>query len=90
MKDKAFARAVSRDDCGAGAEEIGLPLDQHIAQRDRVHAGTGGRAGTARNALMPRLVSAISQDLDTVPAHQPRANRTVTAATDAPVVSSTT
>jgi predicted hydrolase (HD superfamily) len=31
MKDKAFARAVSRDDLRNGAEEIGLPLDQHIA-----------------------------------------------------------
>ena len=31
MKDKAFARAVSRDDLRKGAEEVGLPLDQHIA-----------------------------------------------------------
>ena len=31
MKDKAFARAVSRDDLRRGAEELGLPLDQHIA-----------------------------------------------------------
>jgi predicted hydrolase (HD superfamily) len=30
MKDKAFARAVSRDDLRHGAEEIGLPLDAHI------------------------------------------------------------
>jgi predicted hydrolase (HD superfamily) len=30
MKDKAFARAVSRDDLRKGAEEIGLALDQHI------------------------------------------------------------
>ena len=30
MKDKAFARAVSRDDLRLGAEEIGLPLDEHI------------------------------------------------------------
>ena len=30
MKDKAFARAVSRDDLRKGAEEIGIPLDQHI------------------------------------------------------------
>jgi putative nucleotidyltransferase with HDIG domain len=30
MKDKAFARAVSRDDLRKGAEEIGLPLDQHV------------------------------------------------------------
>jgi len=31
MKDKAFARAVSRDDLRRGADELGLPLDQHIA-----------------------------------------------------------
>jgi predicted hydrolase (HD superfamily) len=31
MKDKAFARAVPREHLKAGAEEIGLPLDQHIA-----------------------------------------------------------
>ena len=31
MKDKAFARAVSRDDLRRGAEELGIPLDQHIA-----------------------------------------------------------
>jgi predicted hydrolase (HD superfamily) len=30
MKDKAFARAVSREDLRKGAEEIGLPLDEHI------------------------------------------------------------
>ena len=30
MKDKAFARAVSRDDLRKGAEEINLPIDQHI------------------------------------------------------------
>ena len=31
MKDKAFARAVPREDLRKGAEEIGLPLDQHVA-----------------------------------------------------------
>ncbi len=30
MKDKAFARAVSRDDLRAGAEALGLPLAEHI------------------------------------------------------------
>jgi len=30
MKDKAFARNVSRDDLRRGAEEMGLALDQHI------------------------------------------------------------
>jgi len=31
MKDKAFARAVSREDIAQGAEELGVPLDDHIA-----------------------------------------------------------
>jgi putative nucleotidyltransferase with HDIG domain len=31
MKDKAFARNVSRDDLRRGAEELGLPLETHIA-----------------------------------------------------------
>ena len=31
LKDKAFARGVSRDDVFQGAEELGVPLDQHIA-----------------------------------------------------------
>jgi putative nucleotidyltransferase with HDIG domain len=31
MKDKAFARGVSRDDLRRGAEELGLPLEEHIA-----------------------------------------------------------
>jgi putative nucleotidyltransferase with HDIG domain len=30
MKDKAFARNVSRDDLRRGADEMGLTLDQHI------------------------------------------------------------
>jgi putative nucleotidyltransferase with HDIG domain len=30
MKDKAFARAVSRDDLRRGADEVGLPLDVHV------------------------------------------------------------
>jgi putative nucleotidyltransferase with HDIG domain len=31
MKDKAFARAVSREDLLRGAGELGLPLEEHIA-----------------------------------------------------------
>jgi putative nucleotidyltransferase with HDIG domain len=31
MKDKAFARAVNRDDIVRGAEELGMPLDDVIA-----------------------------------------------------------
>lgn len=31
MKDKAFARSVSRDDIMNGANELGIDLDEHIA-----------------------------------------------------------
>lgn len=30
MKDKAFARAVNRDDIRQGAEELGRPLEEHV------------------------------------------------------------
>jgi predicted hydrolase (HD superfamily) len=45
MKDKAFARAVSREDLVRGAEELGLPLEAHIANVIgflREHAGELG------------------------------------------------
>ena len=32
MKDKAFARAVNREDIVRGAEELGMPLDDVIAE----------------------------------------------------------
>ncbi|HEX6988192.1 MAG TPA: HD domain-containing protein [Bacillota bacterium] len=31
LKDKAFARGVNRDDVYQGVEELGIPLDEHIA-----------------------------------------------------------
>jgi putative nucleotidyltransferase with HDIG domain len=31
LKDKAFARGVNRDDVRQGAEELGIPLEQHVA-----------------------------------------------------------
>lgn len=31
LKDKAFARGVSRDDVFKGAEELAIPIDEHIA-----------------------------------------------------------
>ena len=49
MKDKAFARAVSRDDLRTGAAELGLLLEEHVANvitflRDHADAlGLGSR-----------------------------------------------
>ena len=54
MKDKAFARAVSRDDLRGGAEELGLPLAEHVANvirfmREQAPAlGLAGRGDTPR------------------------------------------
>ena len=31
LKDKAFAKGVSREDVRKGAEELGIPLEEHIA-----------------------------------------------------------
>lgn len=48
MKDKAFARAVSRDDLRRGAAEIELPLDEHITNVIRFmreHAAALGLQG---------------------------------------------
>ena len=41
MKDKAFARAVSRDDLKRGAEELGLPLEEHVGNVISFPAGRG-------------------------------------------------
>jgi predicted hydrolase (HD superfamily) len=48
MKDKAFARGVSREDVIRGAEELGVDLDEHIAfviAAMRASAGAIGLAG---------------------------------------------
>jgi len=48
MKDKAFARAVSREDITRGAAELGVPLDEHIGvvlaamQSDAAELGLAG------------------------------------------------
>lgn len=51
MKDKAFARAVSRDDIVNGALELGVDLDQHIAfciQAMQQNAAALGLEGTPK------------------------------------------
>jgi len=51
LKDKAFARGVNRDDVRQGAEELGVPLDEHITfciqalRPVEAALGLGGGAG---------------------------------------------
>jgi len=45
MKDKAFARAVSREDITRGSEELGLPLDDVIGQVIAALKGDAERLG---------------------------------------------
>jgi putative nucleotidyltransferase with HDIG domain len=53
MKDKAFARSVSRSDIVEGAEELGIPLEEHVefcikAMQENAEAlGLKGTASTA-------------------------------------------
>jgi putative nucleotidyltransferase with HDIG domain len=45
MKEKAFARSVNREDIRQGAEEIGMPLEEHIAFVRDAMAGIAGELG---------------------------------------------
>src|SRR5207245_9535132 len=48
LKDKAFARTVSRDDVYRGAAELGVDLDEHIAFVIAALAGVASEIGLAR------------------------------------------
>lgn len=51
LKDKAFARGVSREDVRRGAEELGVPIEEHIAfciQALRENADALGLRGVAK------------------------------------------
>ena len=50
MKDKAFARGVNRDDVVRGAEELGVPLDEHIAVVIDAMRGSAEALGLAGRA----------------------------------------
>ena len=50
MKDKAFARAVSREDIVNGAAGLGVDLDEHIAFCIEAMKGIAGELGLAGEA----------------------------------------
>jgi hypothetical protein len=45
LKDKAFARSVSREDILNGAQELGVDLDEHIGVLHSGDDGAGERVG---------------------------------------------
>ena len=47
MKDKAFARSVSREDIIKSAQEMGVPLDEHIAFCIEAMRGIANQLGLA-------------------------------------------
>lgn len=47
LKDKAFARSVSRDDIVQGAEELGVELPEHIAEVIEAMRPVAGELGLA-------------------------------------------
>ena len=54
LKDKAFARNVNRDDIINGAQEMGVPLDEHIAfciEAMKASADSLGLAGSAVSSV---------------------------------------
>jgi len=54
MKDKAFARAVKREDMTAGAALLGIPIDEHVGNCLRamqVRAGELGLAGVVSEGV---------------------------------------
>src|ERR671930_331232 len=50
MKDKAFARSVSREDIIEGAQELGVDLDEHIAFCIGAMKGIAAELGLAGNS----------------------------------------
>jgi putative nucleotidyltransferase with HDIG domain len=50
MKDKAFARGVSREDVRKGAEELGVPLAEHISFCIEAMRGVADQLGLERKA----------------------------------------
>jgi predicted hydrolase (HD superfamily) len=54
LKDKAFARAVNREDILNGAKELGVELDSHIAFCIEAMKGRAAELGVSGNACQLR------------------------------------
>lgn len=54
MKDKAFARAVNRDDIVNGALEMGIPLDDHLAFCIHAMQQRAAELGLAGSSFSPK------------------------------------
>ena len=50
MKDKAFARSVSRQDIVEGAQQLGVPLEEHVAFCIRAMQSRAAELGLAGNS----------------------------------------
>ena len=62
MKDKAFARAVSREDIVRGAEAMGVDLNEHIAEVTEALKGIADELGLPGNAgLSAKKLRSTSQ-----------------------------
>ncbi len=54
MKDKAFARSVSRDDITKGAQELGVDLEEHIAFCIAAMKGIADQLGLQGTSVSPQ------------------------------------
>jgi putative nucleotidyltransferase with HDIG domain len=52
MKDKAFARGVNRDDVRKGAEELGVPLPEHVSFCIEAMRGVAEQLGLERKGTV--------------------------------------
>src|SRR5260221_11810260 len=66
LKDKAFARSVSRDDIYHGVEELGVDLEEHITFVREALLEIAGQIGVAGNTPWARRAAPPSLS----PAHQ--------------------
>ena len=75
LKDKAFARAVNREDIINGAKELGVDLDQHVAFCIEAMKGRAADLGSrARRRRLPEL-SRVQSESHEVPLRRVSARR---------------